>query len=198
MKILLLDDHHLFGQSLKHLFEDQMEIEVCDYVDSPVALFHSLKIKTYDLLLIDINLKADLTGFDVIRKLKKDGYSLPIVVLTAYDLANYQSLGYELGVRDFINKSIEINDLVQRLQTAVHKTKIQDRPFIIDPLTSREIEILQKLVQGQTKKDVASELFISERTLYNHLTNIYSKLDATNLIEAYNKAMKIGYIVPKM
>lgn len=153
MKILLLDDHHLFGQSLKHLFEDQMEIEVCDYVDSPVALFHSLKIKTYDLLLIDINLKADLTGFDVIRKLKKDGYSLPIVVLTAYDLANYQSLGYELGVRDFINKSIEINDLVQRLQTAVHKTKIQDRPFIIDPLTSREIEILQKLVQGQTKKD---------------------------------------------
>lgn len=69
---------------------------------------------------------------------------------------------------------------------------------ILDRLTPREIELLQKLVQSQSMKELAKELYIRERTLYNHLTNIYSKLDASNLIEAYNKAMELGYINPMM
>ncbi|RLK63911.1 DNA-binding response regulator [Atopobacter sp. AH10] len=198
MKLLILDDHQLFGQSLKRLLEDQTEIDQCDYVSDPEQFYKFLASKEYDLLLIDINLKADLTGFDVVRQLRENQCELPAVILTAYDLANYRTTAYELGVKDFINKSVEIDELVMRLKAAKDGMNAPQPEKILDPLTPREIELLQKLVQGQSKKDLAKELYISERTLYNHLTNIYSKLDASNLIEAYNKAMELGYINPVM
>ncbi|MGX7092373.1 response regulator transcription factor [Hutsoniella sourekii] len=198
MKLLILDDHHLFGQSLQRLLEDQAEIEFCDFTSEINQFYTFLDSKDYDLLLIDINLKTELTGFDVVRQLRKEHCELPVVILTAYDLANYRSLAYELGVKDFINKSVEIDELVKRLKAAKLGMSTPQPEKILDPLTPREIELLQGLVQGQSKKDLAKELYISERTLYNHLTNIYSKLDASNLIEAYNKAMELGYINPVM
>lgn len=198
MKLLLLDDHYLFGQSLQRLLEDQAEIEYCDYASDINQFYKFVDSKNYDLLLIDINLKTELTGFDVVRQLRNNHCELPVVILTAYDLANYRSIAYELGVKDFINKSVEIDELVIRLKAAKHGMSAPQPDMILDPLTSREIEILQKIVQGHSKKELANELYISERTLYNHLTNIYSKLDASNLIEAYNKAMELGYINPVM
>ena len=198
MKLLILDDHQLFGQSLRRLLKDQTEIEQCDYVSDLEQFYEFVGRKDYDLLLIDINLKAELTGFDVVRQLRIEHCELPVVILTAYDLANYQSTAYELGVKDFINKSVEIDELVKRLKAAKLGMSTSRPEKILDRLTPREIELLQKLVQGQNKKELAKELYISERTLYNHLTNIYSKLDASNLIEAYNKAMDLGYINPVM
>lgn len=198
MKLLILDDHQLFGPSLRRLLEDQAEIEQCDYVSDLEQFYKFVDCEDYDLLLIDINLKAELTGFDVVRQFRTEHCELPVVILTAYDLANYQSTAYELGVRDFINKSVEIDELVKRLKAAKLGMSTSRPEKILDRLTPREIELLQKLVQGQSKKELAKEMYISERTLYNHLTNIYNKLDASNLIEAYNKAMELGYINPVM
>ncbi|MDY3005927.1 LuxR C-terminal-related transcriptional regulator, partial [Anaerococcus porci] len=59
-------------------------------------------------------------------------------------------------------------------------------------------EVLKELIKGESKKEIAKKLFISERTLYNHIANIYDKLRAKNIVEAYNKAMEIGYINPVM
>lgn len=198
MKLLILDDHQLFGQSLQRLLEDQVEIEFCDFASELNQFYTFLESKDYDLLLIDINLKADLTGFDVVRQLRENQCELPLVILTAYDLANYRSIAYELGVKDFINKSVEIEELVLRIKAAKDGMSVPQPAKILDPLTPREIELLQKLVQGHSKKELAKELYISERTLYNHLTSIYSKLNASNLIEAYNQAMELGYINPVM
>ena len=71
---------------------------------------------------------------------------------------------------------------------------INDKPL----LTDSEKMVLKELVKGSTKKDIANKLFISERTLYNHISNIYSKLEVNNAIEAFNKAMELGYIDPLM
>ena len=65
-------------------------------------------------------------------------------------------------------------------------------------LTNREINVLKSICTGKTKKELAKELFISERTLYNHIQNIYDKLEVSNTVEAYNKAIKLGYIEPLM
>lgn len=198
MKLLLLDDHHLFGQSLKCLLEDQAVVDLCDYVDGPQAFLDQVGRQNYDILLVDINLKADLTGFDLIRQLRDQSIQTPIVILTAYDLTNYQSLAFDLGVQAFIHKSVEIGDLMDRLIEVQKGRVLTAKPSMVDPLTPREIEILQKLVQGQSKKEAALELFISERTLYNHLASIYAKLGVNNLLEAYNQAMALGYIEPKL
>ncbi len=198
MKIILLDDHKLFGSSIKLLLEEQDEIEICDYVSTIDDLFKYLQIKNYDIVILDINLKSEKTGLDLIKDVLEIYPDINVVILTSYDLKNYKETAYKLGVKDFINKSVEIDDLIERL-VIVNEGKnkifnINDKPL----LTDSEKMVLKELVKGSTKKDIANKLFISERTLYNHISNIYSKLEVNNAIEAFNKAMELGYIDPLM
>ncbi len=198
MKIILLDDHKLFGSSIKLLLEEQDEIEFCDYVSTIDDLFKYLKIKNYDIVLLDINLKSEKTGLELIGEVLEIYPDINVVILTSYDLKNYKDTAYKLGVKDFINKSVDIDDLIERLvrvNEGKHKIfNINDKPL----LTDSEKIVLKELVKGSNKKDIANKLFISERTLYNHISNIYSKLGVNNAIEAFNKAMKLGYIDPLM
>ena len=198
MKILLLDDHKIFGQSLKILLEEEETIEVCDYISNIDDFLERIDQDKYDILLIDINLKEKITGLDLIRNILSQNPKEKIIVLTSYDLANYKDIAFGLGVKDFINKSIERDDLIRRIKN-VHQGKSKESTKSIkDPLTNRELEVLEELIKGSRKKDIAQKLYISERTLYNHIANIYEKLGANNIVEAYNKAMELGYIDPIM
>lgn len=198
MKIILLDDHKLFGSSIKLLLEEQDEIELCDYVSTIDDFFKYLQIKNYDIVLLDINLKSDKTGLDLIKDVLDIYPDTNIAILTSYDLKNYKETAYKLGVKDFINKSVEIDEMIERLirinEGKIKTVKINDKPL----LTDTEKIVLKELVKGSNKKDIANKLFISERTLYNHISNIYSKLEVNNAIEAFNKAMELGYIDPLM
>lgn len=198
MKIILLDDHKIFGQSIKMLLEEQADDISCAYVSDAQKFLKMIKEEAYDIFLIDINLKDDKTGLDLIKDLVNDNPKQKIIVLTSYDLDNYKDMAFDLGVKDFINKSVEIEELLERIIN-VYKGKFKKiDKHISDPLTKREIEVLKELIKGESKKNIAAKLFISERTLYNHIANIYDKLRDKNIVEAYNKAMELGYIDPVM
>lgn len=106
----------------------------------------------------------------------------------------------EKGARDFINKSLDVDEVIERLEKVYKDEKISfdDEEKIIEHLTKREEEILLEVLSGLTKKEIADKLYISERTFYNHLANIYAKLGAKNAIEAYKIALELGYIRPLM
>ena len=197
MKIILLDDHKIFGQSLKMLLEEQEDIS-CAYASKVHEFLKIIEKDAYDIFLIDINLKDEKTGLDLIKDLIADKPDQKIIVLTSYDLDNYKDMAFDLGVRDFINKSVEIEEMLVRLKNVYQGKSPSRKTLILEALTQREIEVLKELVKGDDKKIIAQKLFISERTLYNHLANIYDKLGANNAIEAYNKAMEFGYIDPVM
>lgn len=197
MKIILLDDHKLFGGSLKMLLEEQEEIS-CAYVSKAQEFLKMIEKEIYDIFLIDINLKDDKTGLDLIKDLIDENPRQKIIVLTSYDLDNYKDMAFKLGVKDFINKSVEIEELLERIINVYKGNYKKIDKYIVDPLTKREIEVLEELIKGSSKKDIAKNLFISERTLYNHIANIYDKLQSKNMVEAYNKAMELGYIDPVM
>lgn len=198
MKIILLDDHKIFGQSLKILLEEEETIEICDYISNIDDFLGKIDQYDYDILLIDINLKEEITGLDLIRNILSQNPKEKIIVLTSYDLANYKDIAFGLGVKDFINKSIERDDLLRRIKNVYQGKSKESTKSIKDPLTNRELEVLEELIKGSRKKDIAQKLYISERTLYNHIANIYEKLGAKNIVEAYNKAMELGYIDPIM
>ncbi len=198
MKIILLDDHKIFGQSLKILLEEEETIEVCDYISNIDDFLERIDKDKYDILLIDINLKEEITGLDLIRNILYQNPKEKIIVLTSYELANYKDIAFGLGVKDFINKSIERDDLIRRIKNVYQGKSKESTKSIKDPLTNRELEVLEELIKGSRKKDIAQKLYISERTLYNHIANIYEKLGAKNIVEAYNKAMELGYIYPFM
>ena len=195
MKILLLDDHKIFGESLKVLLEERGIS--CTYTSS-IKNFYEEVEKDYDLILLDINLKEEETGFDILDKIHDKNKK--IVILTSYDMINYKRLALEKGARDFINKSLDVDEVIERLEKVYKDEKISfDRDDkIIEPLTKREEEILLEVLSGLTKKEIADKLYISERTLYNHLANIYAKLGAKNALEAYKIALELGYIRPFM
>lgn len=197
MKIILLDDHKIFGESLKMLLEEQDDIS-CVYVSKGQDFLKMIEKDAYDIFLIDINLKDDKTGLDLIKDLIEDNPKQKIIVLTSYDLDNYKDMAFKLGVRDFINKSVEIDELLERIKNVYKGNYKKIDKYIADPLTKREIEVLKELIKGESKKNIAKKLFISERTLYNHIANIYDKLQSKNIVEAYNKAMELGYIDPVM
>ncbi|MDK8275844.1 response regulator transcription factor [Peptoniphilus duerdenii] len=196
MKILLLDDHKILGQSIKMLLEEESDV-TCDYISSSENLMEALE-NSYDILLLDINLKAEKTGLDLVEEILKRYPKQKIVILTSYDLVNYRKVAFDLGVKDFINKSVEASELVNRLRSVNGGGKIKNSPQILETLTEREVEVLREMIKGENKKDIAKKLFISERTLYNHISNIYEKLGAKNIVEAYNRAMELGYIDPVM
>lgn len=198
MKIILLDDHKIFGQSLKILLEEEESIEICDYISDIDDFLGKIDQYDYDILLIDINLKEEITGLDLIRNILSQNSKEKIIVLTSYDLANYKDIAFGLGVKDFINKSIERDDLIRKIKNVYRGKSKENTKSIKDPLTNRELEVLEELIKGSRKKDIAQKLYISERTLYNHIANIYDKLGAKNIVEAYNKAMELGYIDPIM
>lgn len=195
MKILLLDDHKIFGESLKVLLEERGIS--CTYTSS-IKNFYEEVEGDYDIILLDINLKEEETGFDILDKIHD--INKKIVILTSYDMINYKKLAIEKGARDFINKSLDVDEVIERLEKVCKDEKISfnDEEKIIEPLTKREEEILIEVLSGLTKKEIADKLYISERTLYNHLANIYAKLGAKNAIEAYKIALELGYIRPLM
>lgn len=195
MKILLLDDHKIFGESLKVLLEERGIS--CTYTSS-IKNFYEEVEKDYDIILLDINLKEEMTGFDILDRIHDKNKK--IVILTSYDMINYKRLALEKGARDFINKSLDVDEVIERLEKVYKDEKISfdEEEKIIEPLTKREEEILLEVLSGLTKKEIADKLYISERTLYNHLANIYAKLGAKNAIEAYKIALELGYIRPLM
>ena len=195
MKILLLDDHKIFGESLKVLLEERGIS--CTYTSS-IKNFYEEVERDYDIILLDINLKEEETGFDILDRIYDKNKK--IVIFTSYDMINYKRLALEKGARDFINKSLDVDEVIERLERVYKDEKISfnDEEKIIEPLTKREEEILIEVLSGLTKKEIADKLYISERTLYNHLANIYAKLGAKNAIEAYKIALELGYIRPLM
>lgn len=120
-----------------------------------------------------------------------------LVILSGYDLPVYRSEGRKIGAKGFVNKNIEPEKLISILSKIMQGILYFDReiPFI-EGLTDSEKQIIQLIAEGQKRKDIASTLYISERTLSNHLQHIFEKLDVTSAVEAVTKAIQLGYIPP--
>ena len=199
MKILLFDDHRIFGESLSKLLEDWDEISICRYVSNETEFWNILSVDEWDIVLLDVNLRdqSKSSGIDLIETIYSKKPKIKVVMLSSYDMPVYRQEALKRGAVSYIDKSASADELVKKL-TAISKGHKSTVSPLLDCLTDREVEIIKAIGTGKTKHEIAKDLYISERTLYNHIQNIYEKLDATNSIEAYNKAIIIGYINPLM
>lgn len=181
MNILLVDDHKLFAKSLSVALEDYPEIEQFYIVQNITDLEKILCEKNIDIILLDINLGSlsDADGLAVASNLRHSHPSAKLIILT----------GYDLPVDDLITSLIH----VYHGNTCFPPEKTE---MIIEDLTAMEKTILQQLGTGKKRKTIAAELYISERTLSNHLQHIFEKLGVSSSVEAVTKALQLGYIPP--
>lgn len=199
INILLVDDHALFAKSLEIALSDYPEIESIQSINDLSLLDSFIETNKPDILLMDINLK-NIASEDGLEAAKQLLYRYPeqkIVILSGYDLPVYQSEARKIGAKGFISKNTEPAKLVSFLSRILHGAVIFDKgtPFL-EELTDSEKQILRLIAGGMKRKEIAGALYISERTLSNHLQHIFEKLDVTSSVEAVTKAIQMGYIPP--
>ena len=198
MKILLIDDHKLFSQSIKLILELSEDIERVDLMDdfSSVLDFH---FDDYDIILIDINLTSlyQEDGLSLAQTIIKNGCSAKIVILTGYSKKMYEYRAKIMGSWGFLDKSIAPVELVQNLIEIYQGRKIFSDEVVVDVLTSREIEILELVRNGLSIDDICEKVYVSKRTVSNHLANIFSKLGVSSRQEAIHVAEQLGYFSPE-
>lgn len=199
INILLVDDHILFARSLAIALEEYDEIEDFYSVQDVHALAQTVRGRKTDIVLMDINLgqSNENDGLKAAKDLLESIPDIKIIMLTGYDLPVYKHEARKIGIYGFLNKSISPDHLAASLLAVYHGRTCfpddHDEPFIED-LTSMEKKILKLVGSGRKRKEIAQELYISERTLSNHLQHIYEKLDVTSSVEAITKALQMGYI----
>jgi len=197
INILLVDDHALFSKSLEIALSDYPEIDTFQSINDVTLLDQIIEEFAPDILLMDINLK-NITSDDGLELAKQILYRYPeqkVVILSGYDLPVYRSEAKKIGARGFINKNTEPDKLIALLSQIMQGKVVFDGsiPFLED-LTDCEKKILQLIAGGQKRKEIAGTLYISQRTLSNHLQHIFDKLDVSSSVEAVTKAIRLGYI----
>lgn len=198
MKILLIDDHKLFSQSIKLILELSEAIERVDLMDDFSSVLN-FPYDDYDILLIDINLTSlyQEDGLSLAQTIFKNGCSAKIVILTGYSKKMYEYRAKIMGSWGFLDKSIAPGELLQNLIEIYQGRKIFSDEVVVDVLTSREIEILELVRNGLSIDDICERVYVSKRTVSNHLANIFSKLGVSSRQEAIHVAEQLGYFSPE-
>lgn len=201
INILLVDDHLLFAKSLSVALEGYGEIGKFCTTQDIQNLDRLVRDQETDIVLMDINLGnlSDADGLEAAENLLRSNPEIKIMILTGYDLPVYRHEAKKKGIRGFLNKNISPDDLVDALirvfggGTCFPSEKDE---ILLEDLTSMEKKILQLMSSGKKRKCAADELYISERTLSNHLQHIFEKLGVSSVVEAVTKAIQLGYIPP--
>lgn len=197
MKILLVDDHVLFARSLSIALCDFPEIEQFSSTKDISTLEESLTEEPPDILLVDINLGGltDEDGLLLTRHLLERFPEQKIVILSGYNLPVYRKEAKRIGASGFISKDVEPEELLHILLAVEGgATHFPREEIFVEDLTGSEKKILELVAKGLKRKEIAEQLFISERTASNHLQHVFEKLQVTSALEAVTKAIQLGYI----
>ena len=199
VKIMIADDHSLIREGLKNLLELEGDIEVVAEAEDGMQCLDKLEYITPDLLLLDINMPKK-NGLEVLRVLKDRKSKVKVLVLTVHNETEYLMKAVDIGIDGYVLKDSESSELKKAIFAIVDgETYIQpslipalnskmiekDKDVAkIDLLTRRELEVLKLLAVGMYNKEVAEKLDISERTVKNHVSNIFKKIEVTDRTQA--------------
>lgn len=214
IKILIADDHALVRQGIKRVlnFEDDLEV-IGEAEDGQEALARTLVLQP-DILLLDLNLPG-LGGLEVANQLQVAKSKTKIIVLTIHDSDNYVLELLKNGALGYLLKDVEPSMLIRAIHV-VHEgnafvyPKLAERLFggvnesdnlkdkatqmwresRSERLTSREMDVLSCIARGFSNQDIAQALFVSEKTVKNHLTNIFRKLNVNDRTQALIYVLK--------
>lgn len=199
IKIMIADDHSMIREGLKSLLELEGDIQVVAEAEDGVDCLEKLKICTPDVLLLDINMPRK-NGLEVLQTLKSSKSKVKVLVLTVHNEVEYLMKAVDIGVDGYILKDSESAELKRAIFSIVEGENYIQPSLIpalnskmieknrdegkIESLTKRELEVLKLLAVGMYNKEVAEKLNISERTVKNHVSNIFKKIEVTDRTQA--------------
>lgn len=213
MRILLVDDHVLFRKGVAALLAMNPDFQVVGEAGDGLEAIAAARELLPDVVLMDIGMPR-CNGLEATRTLKREMPHIKIVILTVSDDDQHLFEAIKSGAQGYLLKNLEpyqLHDLLESISRgeaplsgaiAARILKEFSRPTpaseqaepLDEELTSREIEILQLVVDGLTNKEIATALVISENTVKIHLRNILEKLHLQNRIQAAVYAVRQGLV----
>jgi len=199
VNVMITDDHSMIREGLKQLLELEGDFKVIAEAADGVECINKLEEVTPDVLLLDINM-PNMNGLEVLQKMKEKRMKVKVLVLTIHSEVEYLLKAVDIGVNGYLLKDSESAELKKAINSVVNgenyiqpslipvlNAKMIDRDkdtVKIESLTKRELEVLKNLSYGMYNKEIAEKLDISERTVKNHISNIFKKIEVTDRTQA--------------
>lgn len=205
IRVLLAEDHHIVRGGLRALLAHHDNIDVIDEaVDGMEAVFKARTLQP-DVILMDLMMPRK-TGIEAITEIKQHEPNARILVLTSYAEDEHVFAAIKAGALGYLLKETSPKDLLQAIQdvyqgeASLHPSiarrllrefnRPATAPATDEPLTEREVEVIVLIAQGYSNQMIGALLFISERTVRTHVSNILSKLHLANRTQAALYALK--------
>lgn len=202
---MLADDHVLIREGIRQLLEFDGSIEVISEVNDGVECIDNLVYVKPDILLLDINMPKK-NGVEVLEEIRKKNIDVKVLILTVHNEVEYLIKAVDIGVDGYIVKDSGSAELKKAINCILNGEKYIQPSLIpalnnrlvsrdtdkekIDSLTNREMEVLIQVANGMFNKEIATSLNISERTVKNHISNIFKKIDVNDRTQAAVFAIK--------
>ncbi len=199
VKIMIADDHSMIREGLKQLLELEENFKVIAEANDGEECLNVLNTYHPDVLLLDINMPKK-NGLEVLMALNNRNYRVKVLILTVHNEVEYLMKAMDIGVDGYLLKDSESSELKKAILTVINgETYIQPSliPMYnskminlesdyskIESLTKRELDVLKSLALGMYNKEIAIKLEISERTVKNHVSNIFKKISVSDRTQA--------------
>lgn len=219
IRILIAEDHPLFGQGLRRVLTLEPDLEVVAEVYDGEAAVETARALMPDVVLMDINMPK-VNGLQATQEIKGNQEGVAVIILTAYDDEEQMIFALRTGASAYFVKDVLPDELIAAIRS-VHAGKfvvqgqtLSDTELMqwllawynertqfdggdqgtLMPLSSREMEVLEYIVRGASNKMIASSLGISQQTVKNHMSSIFRKLAVNDRTEAAMVALRRGWI----
>lgn len=203
IRILLADDHPVVRDGLALMLQTQPDFQVVGAADNGLAVLQQCAAHQPDVLLLDLEM-PQLDGLATLEQLRATCPDVRVIVFTAFDTDDRIVAAIQAGAKGYLLKGAPRQELFNAIRV-VHEGGSLLQPIVAsklmahmsrqgqtphEALTERETEVLQLMARGKPNKEIAAELFITERTVKFHVSAILSKLGASNRTEAISLAIQ--------
>jgi DNA-binding NarL/FixJ family response regulator len=204
IRVLVVDDHPVVRHGLLALLRYEPEFEIAgDAADGEEAVAAVLEYKP-DVVLLDLRLPR-MSGVDVMLQARAKGSTSRFLVLTTYDSDDDITRALAAGAKGYLLKDATSHELIQAIREVMRGNaalepsvaarvlaRMHDSPA--DELSAREIDVLQRMVRGESNRAIAVALHVSENTVKTHVSHIFAKLVVQSRAEAVVVALRRGLV----
>lgn len=199
IRVVIADDHALMREGIRQLLEFDGSIEVVEEASDGEECLNKIEQAEPDVLLLDINM-PNKNGIDVLQTIRDKKLEVKVLILTVHNEVEYLLKAVDIGVDGYLLKDTDFYELKKAILGVLQGESYIQPSLIpalnsrlvardvdkdkIDSLTKRELEVLIEVANGMFNKEIATSLNISERTVKNHISNIFKKLEVADRTQA--------------
>ena len=222
-KIALIDDHRLFREGVRRILEMEQNFEVVAEAEDGLHVSELVENIQPDVLLMDINMPG-INGVEATRRLLLEHPDIKVLILSIHDDESYVTHALKSGASGYLLKEMDADSLVEAVRVVAdggayihpkvtHNLVNEYRRLVsgkqpaplsgfrnveyrkpLHILTRRECEVLQLMTDGRSNRSIGEDLYISEKTVKNHVSNILQKMNVEDRTQAVVEAIKNGWV----